>query len=1054
MAMDDRDPKTPGPNASPAPDGGLTPDLSRRARELFDEVSQMPSAEAESFLETHGAEDPRVLSEVRDLLAPPTIEAAHLTHGDDSGRPIPAGVEIPSLAEGKVMGRYRIGRRLGGGGMGEVYEAVELDGHRQVALKIIKSSVASGLSRDRFLREGKLAASISHPNSVYVFGTDDADGSLVIAMELMPGGTLADVVRQRGPLPYTEAVDATLQVIAGLRAADARGVLHRDIKPANCFVDANTNVKIGDYGLSKPTDDAEATAMTQVGTVMGTPSFAPPEQLKGETVDTRSDLYAVGATLFFLLTGEAPFSGGNTVQVISQVLSTTPTFPAARAKNIPPALRKLVLRCMATDPAKRPQTYGELESKLEAFSSAVPQPAPLATRLVAGVIDSFFSRAVGIALFLFIAELTIRTRGETWMSEGKARYLITIVFFLYFAVTEGLFAATPGKGLVGLRVLGRSGERVSLLGAILRSAIFFTPTILISFLVVQPRWQDHAPAASEFYLVNGFLLLVSLVMFIGANLGNGWLGLHDRWTRTRVVARPSARTTHGVATGDARIQPSADGQRVAGFRVAGRHKAWPRAPFEVATDEVLGRSVWLLRSTADGAPPPAPASEERRRLSRPARLRWLAGSEEAGWEVYESIDGCAATTLGQRQSWDVVRGWLRTATEELAAGESSGCPLPLVAPEQIWVTRDGRLQLVEAGMLGLDGPSEDGWKLAQRCLARAASHALAPETRAVDGVPSVPLPLQARDLLGRLARAEFASPAELLSASELGPASSAGLGRRRAISIGLQSAAPLASLVFFSVAFALAVTLPNFLQGELEMQKTLGRLAEIEGEDHERAEDWETEHRALQVLVANGMRQRMSLALRWAKPDNPEKALAGIVRQLPADQRDPASRAVEAYPDPTADEIAEARATLAHLIGDVKNSTDRLKDWSPLQWVATMSVLAFIPLIITGLVSLVTAPVFRGGLSFKLLGLAVVRDDGSLASRWRCMGRAAIAWSIPLLIVPLVFEFGSVDLLPKKFEGWATLLAIALLLAGVTWVLRYPSRGPQDRLAGTWIVPR
>jgi hypothetical protein len=197
--MSDRDDKTPGAESGPSRDGDLSPDQSRRARELFDEVSQMPPAEADSFLETHGGEDPRVLSEVRDLLAPPTIEAAHLTQDDVSGRTVPTGDAIPSLPEGKILGRYRIGRRLGGGGMGEVYEAVELDGHRQVALKIIKSTVASGLSRDRFLREGKLAASISHPNSVYVFGTDDADGSLVIATPTSRSATTACPSRRAMP---------------------------------------------------------------------------------------------------------------------------------------------------------------------------------------------------------------------------------------------------------------------------------------------------------------------------------------------------------------------------------------------------------------------------------------------------------------------------------------------------------------------------------------------------------------------------------------------------------------------------------------------------------------------------------------------------------------------------------------------------------------------------------------------------------------------------------------------------------------------------------------
>jgi len=683
-------------------DDGLSPEQSRRARELFDEVSQLSPPEADSVLQSRTDEDPRVLSEVRDLLAPPTIEAAHLTQDGVPGQTVPTEAAIPSLPEGTILGRYRIGRRLGGGGMGEVYEAEELDGHRQVALKIINPAIASGVSRDRFLREGKLAASISHPHSVYVFGTDDADGNLVIAMELMHGGTLGDVVNQRGPLPYTEAVDATLQLIDGLRAAEARGVLHRDIKPANCFVDADNNVKIGDYGLSKPTGDAEATAMTQVGTIMGTPSFAPPEQLKGEAVDARSDLYAVGATLFFLLTGTAPYGGTNTVQVISSVLSERPIFPAKRMKAIPPGLRKLVLRCMAKDPARRPQTYDELESKLRAFGSAVPQPAPLATRLVAGAIDSILSRALGIAIFLTIAELTIRTWGESWLSEGMSRYLITLVFVLYFALAEGLFSATPGKAFVGLRVVNASGRRMNLFQACLRSTLFFSPAILLGFFVVKVIWHDNPPSAGGFYFINGIMLLTPLVFFLGANRGNGWLGLHDRWTRSRVVARATAGTSHRIATAVARIQPIADPQHVAGFQVVGRHDDWPRAPFDIAKDEVLDRGVWLRRSVPEEATSPGLASEERRRLSRPARLRWLAGSTEEGWEVYEAIDGVAVTALQERQPWEVVRGWLQAATEELIAGGSSGCPLSLDAPEQVWVTREGRLFLVEAELLGLE----------------------------------------------------------------------------------------------------------------------------------------------------------------------------------------------------------------------------------------------------------------------------------------------------------------------------------------------------------------
>jgi serine/threonine protein kinase len=151
---------------------------------------------------------------------------------------------------GRKYGAYRLVRLLGKGGMGAVYEAEHLETGRRVALKVLGHSLDSPEARARFLREGRLAASINHPNSVYIYGTEEIEGTPVIAMELVAGGTLQDQVRQEGPLPVTGAVDAILQIIAGLEAAQAAGVLHRDIKPSNCFVDAEGTVKVGDFGLS------------------------------------------------------------------------------------------------------------------------------------------------------------------------------------------------------------------------------------------------------------------------------------------------------------------------------------------------------------------------------------------------------------------------------------------------------------------------------------------------------------------------------------------------------------------------------------------------------------------------------------------------------------------------------------------------------------------------------------------------------------------------------------------------------------------------------------
>src|SRR5215510_5085592 len=162
---------------------------------------------------------------------------------------IPA--DLPFLfGPGQHLGAYLIIRPIGKGGMGQVYEAEESDSGRRVAIKLLSRGLGDDEERERFLREGRLAASLSHPNCVYVFGTSEIQGFPVIAMELVPEGTLKDLVVPGAPMTAAAAVDAMLQVIAGLDAAAAIGILHRDIKPSNCFVHRDGRVLVGDFGLS------------------------------------------------------------------------------------------------------------------------------------------------------------------------------------------------------------------------------------------------------------------------------------------------------------------------------------------------------------------------------------------------------------------------------------------------------------------------------------------------------------------------------------------------------------------------------------------------------------------------------------------------------------------------------------------------------------------------------------------------------------------------------------------------------------------------------------
>jgi len=240
------------------------------------------------------------------------------------------------LVAGTSWGPYCIGRLLGRGGMGEVYEAEHTGTGRRLALKVLRSRLQNADDRARFLREGQLAASVSHPHTVYIFGSEEISGTPAISMELLPGGTLKDRVVARGPLPPTEAVSAVLDIVGGLDAAQAAGILHRDIKPSNCFVDSDGAVKVGDFGLSISTLARDVHHDLETGAFQGTPQFAPPEQLRGEPLDVRADIYAVGATLYYLLTGQPPFDARDLRDLFSRVTTDLPKSPRVLRRHIHP----------------------------------------------------------------------------------------------------------------------------------------------------------------------------------------------------------------------------------------------------------------------------------------------------------------------------------------------------------------------------------------------------------------------------------------------------------------------------------------------------------------------------------------------------------------------------------------------------------------------------------------------------------------------------------------------------------------------------------------------
>lgn len=215
---------------------------------------------------------------------------------------------MSALDPGTVVDRYRVITRLGAGSMGEVYLAVDDSLGRNVALKILADAHRDNPElRARFVREARAVAAISHPNVVQVFTTGEHDGRPYFAMDYLAGQDLGSLVKTRGPLESQAAASAIYDAASGLWAASRAGVIHRDVKPSNLILLHTGGVKVTDFGLAKPVTPTDDPALTALGVVVGTPDYIAPEQARGDTIDGRVDVYALGCTLFFLLTGRPPF---------------------------------------------------------------------------------------------------------------------------------------------------------------------------------------------------------------------------------------------------------------------------------------------------------------------------------------------------------------------------------------------------------------------------------------------------------------------------------------------------------------------------------------------------------------------------------------------------------------------------------------------------------------------------------------------------------------------------------------------------------------------------
>ncbi len=663
------------------------------------------------------------------------------------------GFELP-----RDLGGYTLVSLLGQGGMGTVYEAVQRSTGRRLALKLLDQSLDSPEMRRRFLREGRLAARVNHPSSLYVFGSEEIDGTPAITMEIAPGGTLQDTLNRRGPLPVADAVDAVLSMIDGLEAALDRGVLHRDIKPSNCFVSPDGTVKVGDFGLSVSTMPSADTFITQTGKVMGTPAFASPEQLRGDEIDARSDIYAVGATLFTLLTARAAFEGDNAVQVVANVIDTPPPPVSRYRDDLPSGLDRVIARCLSKEPGGRYADYAALRDALLPFSSAVPEPATQSQRGGAGWIDylaAFLPTYAAMMITVGPEALFIRPLYDLSPSAWRYHFLVFGMGFLYFAVVEGFWGAGLGKRIMNIRVVRTNGRVPGVGRALLRIVI---PIAFIES--VRVPLSIAALPGGEWGLVNSLVIIglsilcpwAVALLWLTARRGNGFATVWDLATGTRVVVRPRG-TRRPASSERAESDPGSPSGRdrcIGPFRVVSEIEP---GCWLAADDPVLRRRVWLIRRV--GAPP----SEARRAAARPGRPRWLQdiAADGATWDAYEAPRGAP---LSERSApgpvaWSTIRYWLHDLAAELWAEQRDGTLPAACGRDHVWISDDGRALLLDTPWPSR-GPSGDGpggaaepmpvgsLKAQQRFLRMVADHA-----------DPLSVPLHAQPALQNLRAASF-----------------------------------------------------------------------------------------------------------------------------------------------------------------------------------------------------------------------------------------------------------------------------------------------------------
>jgi hypothetical protein len=464
---------------------------------------------------------------------------------------VPGGASIlaPSaqLPTGKQLGHFRIERPLGSGGMGEVYLAQDLALDRPVAVKVLPEGVSRDPKRrDRMIREARAQARVAHPNVGHIYFVGEDDGLLYFAMEYVAGDTLAERI-SKGPMPVEDALAVIRAATLGLREAERSGITHRDVKPSNLMIDGHGVVKVLDFGLAAgglEGERAESGAILQTS-LAGTPLYMAPEQARGEAVDFRSDIYALGATLYHLIAGKPPFEGDSVDELITKHASAArPQVPRKGQRRVQlGALDALLLKMMAAKPSDRFASYEELLRALDLASDSESRPAGFWVRSVAMTLDF-----AAIAIIIVSIKL-----GVTMAGLDVENIPLVFPLFALLQVWTTHRGTTFGKTVMELEVIDVETLGKPSISRAIRRTLMMLGVPLVSELV-QPFVEATNQVAAEqpgFQLtVENALGILTLVWMIAAFTNLAYASLRasgrrtwwDRVGRTMVRYRTTRRS--------------------------------------------------------------------------------------------------------------------------------------------------------------------------------------------------------------------------------------------------------------------------------------------------------------------------------------------------------------------------------------------------------------------------------------------------------------------------------------------------------------------------------